>query len=221
MFRGQLPMAALVGLVIAAAAHAGDSGAYDEGYVPPPSSHSKPSIEAKKSPAMPRPRNSGGGWWTTLGGLVAVLALFFVIARLVRKSAPAAQKTLPAEVMQVLGRKSLDYRHAIHLIRFGSRLLVLGSSQEGLRTLSEIADPLEVDYLAGLCKPSEPASVAQSFNQLFKKFQSPAAPEPEAELETDLSSDSDPAVLRLQERLQPGRADPSAAIGSFQPKEVG
>ena len=221
MFRRLLPMAALAGLLVAAAAQSADSGVQDEGYVPPPSSPRKAHGETKNSGAAPRPRSPGGGWWTTLGGLVAVLALFFVIARLVRKSAPAAQRTLPAEVMQVLGRKPLDYRHAIHLVRFGSRLLVLGSSQEGLQTLSEIADPVEVDYLAGLCKPSEPASVAQSFNQLFKRFQSTAVPEPDAGLEADSNSDSDPAVLRLQERLQPCRADPSSAIGPLQPKEVG
>jgi flagellar biogenesis protein FliO len=145
--------------------------------------------------------STSGDWGTTLGGLVAVLALVYLTAKVLRKSMPAAQRTLPMEVVQVLGRKPLDYRHSIHLIRCGSRLLVIGSSQEGLRTLCELTDPVEIDYLAGLCKPSEPTtSVADTFNQLFRRFQTPSIPEANAEAEIDTTSDR--AALRLQERLQ-------------------
>jgi flagellar biogenesis protein FliO len=159
-------------------------------------------------------RSAGDGWWTTLGGLVAVLGLVFLVAKVVRKGVPAAQKPLPPEVVHLLGRKALDYRHSVHLVRFGSRLLMLGTSQEGLRTLSEISDPVEIDYLAGLCKPSEPSSVAGTFSQLFQKFQNtdPTRPEnertdaPQAEAERispgEIEPESDPAILRLQRRLQ-------------------
>jgi flagellar biogenesis protein FliO len=159
-----------------------------------------------------RSRPAGDGWWSTLGGLVAVLALVFLTAKVIRKSVPAAQKTLPAEVVQILGRKALDYRHTIHLVRFGSRMLMLGTSQEGTRTLSEISDPVEIDYLAGLCKPSDPGSVATTFSQLFQRFQNPepvrdhtdsdAVPQREEEAQTEIEPDSDPAILRLQRRLQ-------------------
>ncbi len=143
---------------------------------------------------------SSANWGTTLGGLTAVLALIFLTAKVLRKSMPAAQRTLPIEVVQVLGRKPLDYRHSIHLIRCGSRLLVVGASQESLTTLCEMTDPVEIDYLAGLCKPSEPTSVADSFNQLFRRFQGPASVD--STVEPDTRTNSDPAALRLQERLQ-------------------
>jgi len=102
---------------------------------------------------------------------------------------------------------------------------MVGASQEGMTTLSEITDPVEIDYLAGLCKPSEPASVAHSFNQLFQRFQNAEPPRtevpPPAENETaagpdldadrDAETDSDPAILRLQERLHKAtRTDPTA-----------
>jgi flagellar biogenesis protein FliO len=144
--------------------------------------------------------STSGDWGTTLGGLVAVLALIYLTAKVLRKSMPAAQRTPPLEVVQVLGRKPLDYRHSIHLIRCGSRLLVVGSSQEGLRTLCELTGAVEIDYLAGLCKPSEPISVAGTFNQLFRRFQTPSFPE--ANVEPEIDSTSDRAALRLQERLQ-------------------
>jgi flagellar biogenesis protein FliO len=139
-----------------------------------------------------------------------VLALIYLTARVVRKNVPAAQKTLPAEVVQVLGRKALDYRHTIHLVRFGSRMLMVGTSQEGMRALSEITDPVEIDYLAGLCRPSEPASVAGTFSQLFQRFQNPEPAPAESESHAELEAapqvqtepDSDPAILRLQQRLQ-------------------
>jgi hypothetical protein len=63
-----------------------------------------------------------------------------------------------------------------------------------------MTDPVEIDYLAGLCKPSEPTSVTDTFNQLFRRFQTPAAAESADGPET--RSSSDPAALRLQERLQ-------------------
>jgi len=176
--------------------------------IPPPSSERAQSKDAKTSGnAKGKPTNgslskpSSANWGTTLGGLVAVLALFYLTAKVLRKSMPAAQRTLPAEVVQVLGRKPLDYRHSIHLIRCGSRLLVVGASQEGLTTLCEMTDPVEIDYLAGLCKPSEPTSVADTFNQLFRKFQGSAAVDSASDRETTHAS-SDPAAQRLHERLQ-------------------
>lgn len=175
--------------------------------IPPPVSeraHPKDSKTASGSKGQPsagaQSKSSNAGWGTTIGGLVAVLALIYLTAKVLRKSIPAAQRTLPVEVVQILGRKPLDYRHSIHLIRCGSRLLVVGSSQEGLTTLCEMTDPVEIDYLAGLCRPSEPTSVADSFNQLFRKFQSPGAVE--SNVEPASQSTSDPAALRLQERLQ-------------------
>src|SRR5258708_36387703 len=46
-----------------------------------------------------KPSGSGAaaGWGTTLGALVAVLALIVLTAKVLRKSMPAAQKTLPFE----------------------------------------------------------------------------------------------------------------------------
>jgi flagellar biogenesis protein FliO len=206
IFRRALIPAFAACLLVAGAVHAGTAAERAPQIIPPLVSDRAHPKDGKASGSNKGPsssassKSSSSGWTTTLGGLTAVLALIYLTAKVLRKSMPAAQRTLPVDVIQVLGRKPVDYRHSIHLIRCGSRLLVVGASQEGLRTLCEMTDPVEIDYLAGLCKPSEPTSVADSFNQLFRRFQSPAAAE--TAVETDGESNSDPAALRLQERLQ-------------------
>jgi flagellar biogenesis protein FliO len=207
-------MAAACVLLVGAAAQAAEADAGNSRLLPPRGS-GRTMLKEGPSGAEGGQRKSaaGDGWLTTFGALTAVLALVFLTAKVMKRNAPAQQKTLPADVVQVLGRKALDYRHQIHLVRCGSRMLVLGTSQEGMRTLSEITDPVEIDYLAGLCKASEPASVGATFRQLFQKFQgsdltTPAAPSPTPSREAGIEpvppaeSDEDPAILQLQRRLE-------------------
>jgi flagellar biogenesis protein FliO len=114
-----------------------------------------------------RPASS---WWTTLGGLAVVLVLILSSAFALKKHVPATAGILPAEVIQVLGRRYLDHRQSIQLVRCGSRILILANSQQhGLHTLAEVTDPVEVDLLAGLCQQSQANSVSQNFVQLFQK----------------------------------------------------
>jgi|SRR5579863_1746263 len=197
--------------------------------IPPPSSDRAQSKDSKTSGSNNGKPSSGkfskptsASWGTTLGGLIAVMALIYLTAKVLRKSMPAANRTLPTEVIQVLGRKPLDYRHSIHLIRCGSRLLVVGASQDGLTTLCEMTDPVEIDYLAGLCKPSEPTSVTETFNQLFRRLQRPADAESAGDPEIT-QSNSDTAAARLQERLRqsPRREAEDVGAGPLvdQPRE--
>ena len=194
----------LSGLVVNGRVHAAGSASGESRMIPPKGSDTSSRGPTTGPRASQGQRPAAGDWWSTLGGLAAVLALIFIAARLLRKNMPGAEAALPAHVVQVLGRKSLDYRHTIHLVRLGSRLLVLGSSQEGLRTLSEITDPVEVDCLAGSCKSSESPSSLRNFGDLLRKFQNPAPVDAEAHPEPDPEHDSDiePTVLRLQQRLR-------------------
>jgi flagellar biogenesis protein FliO len=108
--------------------------------------------------------------WKTLGTLAAIIGLIVVGGRLWKKHGPKLAGGLPNEAIEVLGKRNVDTRQAIVLVRIGSRILVLGSTANGLRTLSEVTDPVEVDYLAGLCHHRDADnSVAQSFRSLFSK----------------------------------------------------
>jgi flagellar biogenesis protein FliO len=231
MFRRALMTAALLGSLLGAVANGDDAVDSESRLIPPRTTNRGAAKDGKTTVrSSQKSRTAAEGWWTTLGGLAVVIGLIYVTARVVRKNVPAAQKTLPAEVVQVLGRKALDYRHTIHLVRFGSKMLMLGTSQEGMRTLSEITDPVEIDYLAGMCRPNEPTSVAGTFSQLFQRFQNPepaptsteAEPVPAAEppVHAEVEPDADPAILRLQQRLQQSARSTGDRAGGPPPTEV-
>jgi len=132
----------------------------------------------------PKPASSGSGRgtappspWTTLGGLAIVIVMIVVTARLWKRHGPQWHAPLPPEALELLGRKAIDQRQAIHLVRLGGRILVLGSSPSGLTTLAEFTDPVEVDLLAGLCRrQSDDLGVAQSFRALFTRRAGAATP---------------------------------------------
>ena len=109
--------------------------------------------------------------WTAFGCLAVILIVIVAAARLWKKHGPTLATGLPAEALEVLGKRQLDRRHAIQMIRCGPRILILGVADEGLRTLAEISDPVEVDYLAGLCRRSDSdESGGKSFLSLFRRF---------------------------------------------------
>ena len=115
-----------------------------------------------------------GSVWRSIGALVVVLALFLVGAKLWRKHIPAASIGLPTEAIEILGRKPIEPHLSVYLIRCGTRILVVGSSADGMQTLAEVTDPVEVDYLAGICRRSDQENgFAQSLRTWFNRRSSP------------------------------------------------
>jgi flagellar biogenesis protein FliO len=107
--------------------------------------------------------------WTAAGALSFVIALILILARLFRKHSPIFQQGLPPDALEVLGRRFLDQRQSIFLVRVASRILVVGSSPNGLHSLGEVADPVEVDLVAGLCRrESNQRGIGTSFLKLLK-----------------------------------------------------
>jgi flagellar biogenesis protein FliO len=130
--------------------------------------------------------------------LALVVVLILVAAKVFRRTGASGPMPLSDEAVQVLGRKSVDYRNAIHLVRCGSRLLVLGSSQTGLTPLAEITDRTEVESLAELCRTNEPPAAMENIVGWLRRIRS----ESDDSTDDDESEpESDPAVLRLRARL--------------------
>jgi flagellar biogenesis protein FliO len=134
-------------------------------------------------PRLPPPGHSGqkGRSSADQGGLLAplltigsslavVLGLFFVFAWTMRRTAPGGVTVLPSEVVEVLGRAPLTQRQQLHLLRCGRKLLLVSVCPEGVETLTEIAEPEEVDRLLGLCRQSHPQSASAAFRQVFQQF---------------------------------------------------
>ncbi len=127
--------------------------------------------------------------WTAVMALAVVVCLILVLARLFRRHAPMFSQSLPTEALEVLGRRFLDQRQSVVLLRIGSRILVVGSSAAGLQGIGELNDPIEVDLIAGMCRGTKQSrGMGTSFLTLLKgqatqtntrpRNESPRRPEP-------------------------------------------
>lgn len=129
-----------------------------------------------------KPRGAGSVWMS-VGALLLIVVLIIVAAKLLKKHAPKLNGGIPEEAMELLGKRMLDQRQQVHLVRLGSRILVLGSNTQGqgLQPLTEITDPVEVDYLTGLCRKKQAMETpfAQGFLSFFRKSAEHETPESE------------------------------------------
>jgi len=107
---------------------------------------------------------------TAGGSLAMVLGVFFLTAWAMRRARPAGMSMLPGEVFEVLGRAPMANRQQVHLLRCGSKLLLVCVTPTGTETLTEIVDPIEVDRLAGLCRQTHSGSTTEAFRQVLGQF---------------------------------------------------
>jgi flagellar biogenesis protein FliO len=103
------------------------------------------------------------------------MGLFFAIAWLSRKFAPAGTLSLPKEAVELLGHAPFAGRQQLRLLRVGNKLLLVAVSPAGLETLTEITDPTEVEHLLALCRRNRPGSSQAAFQQVLGQL----AAEPE------------------------------------------
>lgn len=148
---------------------------------PPPQRMAIDSSSARPLPARPegltarQPREAStpvsmGTLWPTLVTCGLFLVVFGGCSWWIRRHGPARLRPLPGEVLEVLGRRSLEPRVNLHLVRCGQRILVLGAGPDGVRTLSEITDPVEVDLLSGAChRKSEGAETPGEFAMSLRR----------------------------------------------------
>ncbi len=126
---------------------------------------------------QPSSRNSGKRATTTvIGSLSVVLAAFFVLVWLSRKTAPKGLAPLPGEVFESLGRAPLTARQQMQLIRLGNKLVLLSVTATGAETLTEITDIDEVNRLAGLCQQGRSGSISDTFRQVLSQYADEPAP---------------------------------------------
>ncbi len=110
--------------------------------------------------------------WGTVIGLGMLACGLIVALKWIRRHGPAVMRALPNEAVEPLGQRVLSRGVAVHLVRCGNRMLILGVGPDGVRTLSEITDPVEVDLLAGACRRrDESASGLAGFSQMLQRSQ--------------------------------------------------
>lgn len=131
-------------------------------------------LPARTTPAPSSESSSRGlpastNVWGSLVGLAVVVGGMLIASRWLRVHGPSSLRGLPNEAVEPLGQRVLSRGVAVHLVRCGSRMLVLGVGPDGIRTLSEITDPVEVDLLAGACRRRDESAGGNSFAQLFTR----------------------------------------------------
>ncbi|MGQ0634656.1 MAG: FliO/MopB family protein [Planctomycetaceae bacterium] len=207
-----LPLGIVI-VVLAVSATAGDSTRL------PPRAEKPAAKEFAGDGALSGKSGSLASWVTTAGALLFVVGLIVVTAKVLRKALPRYSAALPAGAVEVLGRKPLDDRHMLHVVKCGSRILILGSASDGLRALAEITDPKEVDALARLCQPAEPLGFGMGLSRAFGRMNPMDEETPGAEGETGNAAPiherepSDAAALRLRWHLNSSTRQPDAAAG--------
>lgn len=107
---------------------------------------------------------------TVTSSLAIVLGLFFVTAWLMRRTGSGGLASLPSDVFEVLGRAPLNHRQQVHLLRCGTKLLLVSLTPDSAETLTEIDDPDEVTRLAGLCRANHAGSASAAFRQVLHQF---------------------------------------------------
>lgn len=94
---------------------------------------------------------------------------------LLRRSGPKPTSPLPGEVVSVLGRIPLAARNFAHLIQLGNKLVLVAIAPEGVSTIAEITDPLEVQRLVGLCMQTNQTSTSAEFQDVLNQLASEPA----------------------------------------------
>lgn len=94
--------------------------------------------------------STSAGLWTTAASLTVIVGVLGALTYWLRPYL-GPTRSLPIDAFELLGRRSLEQKVAIHLVRCGERVLLLSVSSEGARTLSEITDPTEVRKLVDAC----------------------------------------------------------------------
>jgi flagellar biogenesis protein FliO len=146
---------------------------YNPKPLPPPNQpvQTNPTASGKARPLKPAKKPGDlHSLISAAGGLGIVIGIFLLGAWLFRRSAPQGLTRLPGEVFEILGRAPLAGKQQVHLLRCGTKLLLVSVTPAGAETLTEITDPKEVDRLAGLCCQAHPQSSSAAFRQIFEQL---------------------------------------------------
>jgi flagellar biogenesis protein FliO len=163
--------------------------------------------------------------WAAVGALAVVICLILILARIFRRHAPLFAQTLPSEAVEVLGRRFIDQRQSVVLLRVGSRILVVGSSTAGLQGLGELTDAVEVDLIAGMCRGARNGNnLGSSFFGLLRGQavpQRPASPPPILHRTEPRRTDphrSEPQGAEPARRREPQAPAPAGGVGQSGPR---
>ena len=77
-----------------------------------------------------------------------VIGVFLIVMILMSKKSDSSM--IPKEAIEVLGRVPFSGKQTLQLVRFGQKLVLVESSSNGLKPISEMTDPLEVQQMLNM-----------------------------------------------------------------------
>jgi len=113
----------------------------------PPSSGPTPAL-------LPGPRPLAD--WRVLAAVGGCFVVLVGMRSFLRRQA----LPLPPDVFEVLGSAPLAGPHAVRIVRFGPKTLLVGVSSSGCTTLAEITDPQATACIAAACRGAQPPRAA-------------------------------------------------------------
>ena len=102
------------------------------------------------------------------GALAVVLGAFILLTQLMRKRNPAA--TVNA-LMEPLGCVQIAPKIRLHLVRLGTRILVLHISGQNVQRVTELVDPNEVEPLLATRRQLQPNALPISIHEFVESGQ--------------------------------------------------
>lgn len=106
--------------------------------------------------------------WPALLAVMAVCSLFVAGLYVMKKYLPGHRQLFNHPAMELLGRTHLDQRRFVTLLRVGRRLVVVGVSQDEMRTLAEITDESEITEIMEVARPKTEVGLTV-FQKLFQR----------------------------------------------------
>jgi flagellar biogenesis protein FliO len=112
-----------------------------------------------------------GNWFLqTLAALGVVIGLIFLTRwGWMKMSGQASANTTGSRTVEVLSRTAVAPKNHVLLLRVGQRVLVVGDSAQGLRTLTELDDPDEVAEVLTEVSAQQEHSVTNNFRQMMSR----------------------------------------------------
>ena len=107
--------------------------------------------------------------WRMLMSLVVVLVLFATGAFVLRRYLKASGKTGKSAGVEILSKNPINARQSVCIMKFGTRVFVLGVSPNHMAALDVIDNPDEVAIITGDIESSRRHSISHSFDKLFQR----------------------------------------------------
>jgi flagellar biogenesis protein FliO len=141
--------------------------------------------DVQQSAPAQRSWMSGGSWMRTVASLLGVLGLIVLLGWGYRAAigAPLAlARSRHPGLLDVISRVGIGPRQSLCLVRFGSRLVLVGVSAERLSALDVVSDPELAARLAGASGVTRDGPDARDFDAALReeaqRLDAPAAEPP-------------------------------------------